>query len=97
MNSSVRNIQYTLYVIKLGHAFLRGLFKLKIITGQSEIQTHRYRQSVFIDNWCSAVALMIRKLDAFSGGTDHDYEINEPIFILKQTVQKASASNENTI
>lgn len=95
MSTPFQNIEYTFYVIKLGRDFLRGLMKLKILAKRSEVQVSSLAYSTFIDNWCHAVALMVRKLESYNGGTDHDFEIKQPILVIKPDHNVNEVSDEN--
>ncbi|MFN3698188.1 MAG: hypothetical protein ACK4VO_12185 [Pseudobdellovibrio sp.] len=93
MTTTTQNIVYTLYVIKLGRDFLRGLMKLRFLSIRSEVQVSRLTYSVVIDNWCNAVALMIRKLEAYNGESDQDFEIKEPILVIKNGFNSKEVSS----
>lgn len=95
MSSPLQNIEYTFRVIKLGRDFLRGLMKLKLLAKSSEVQVSSLAYSTFIDNWCHVVALMVRKLESYNGGADHDIEIKRPILVIKPDQNAHEVSCEN--
>lgn len=74
-------------IIVYGRSFLKTLVSVEqeIIFSQISTLSKDNMLLLQIQNWQCVVALMIRKLSAyFSGETDYDYEIVNPVFIIQR-------------